>query len=88
MVTSLPQSYLLAARIHPQGPMPDWLSTWLSWSSLGASGTLGLGLLFTALEEGLQGDGVAGACALWFAGLGFCLVALLILRRSGIRLHL
>jgi hypothetical protein len=68
--------------------MPDWLSTWLSWSSLGASGTLGLGLLFTALDEGLQGGGVAGACALWFAGLGFCLVALLILRRCKIDMRL
>ena len=83
-----PETYVQCSKNCAQGPMPDWLSTWLSWSSLGASGTLGIGLLFTALDEGLQGGGVESSCALWFAGLGFCLVALLIFRRSGIRLRL
>ena len=61
--------------------MPTWLSSWLSWSCLGASGTLGLGLVLAAIDQAFRGA-VIFSCALWFFGLGFCLLGLLILRRG------
>jgi hypothetical protein len=62
--------------------MPSWLISWLSWSCLGASGTLGLGLVLAAIDQVLHGGAVIFSCALWFFGLGFCLIGMLILRRG------
>ncbi len=62
--------------------LPHWMTAWLSWSTLGASCTLGLGLLLMAGELALRGGEVRPACAYWFGGLGFIAIAALV-RRFG-----
>ena len=51
--------------------MPSWLSTWLSWSTIGASGFVGLGLLAAAVD-GLARGGSYTPLAMVFGGLGLC----------------
>ena len=61
--------------------MPSWLTSWLSWSCIGASGVTGAGLLLAA-GEGLMNGGAAGApLAMGFGGLGFCTLAVGLLLR-------
>jgi hypothetical protein len=60
--------------------MPSWITTWLSWSSIGASAVVGAGLLLAAGEDLVNGSGGA-PLALAFGGLGFCTLAVGLLLR-------
>jgi hypothetical protein len=66
--------------------MRSWLSSWLSLWTLGACATLGLGLIVVAVAEALHSGADAGCVAMWFGGLGFCVLAVVVFRRSGARL--
>lgn len=63
--------------------MPSWVSIWLSWSTIGASGAVGAGLLVATAEDLLHGAGATTvALAMGFGGLGFCALALGLLMRG------
>lgn len=63
--------------------MPSWFSSWLSLWTLGACATVGLGMIAGAVAEVVDGGHPGATCALWFGGMGFVLLAVLVFRGNG-----